>query len=275
MSATHSGGACPSVFWAIALMEGDVGTAMMSRVRPSQFMYQCALSFTSAYPALISFAADKMKVYAPDRIAGICRFIGSDREITFFERGLDGFSEIDRGADLLIDFLDDQPHLNACIVCPRIADHFKHRHAFRPVQLQFFSNLFVDLADRNPEIFSESNSFLRRHLAVGGRASVCIDCAAPHRGEQIPDTDKKPFQEKGLLSGGRPGLLGSRLQRVGLIRGEKPTQMRPAALSSYQERKRFCDGAGRELKPRGDGFLAIAFLVLAVPHEKSPGYVPK
>ena len=44
--------------------------------------------------------------------------------------------------------------------------------------------------------------------------------------------------------------------------------MRPAALSSYQERLCFCDGVQRELKPRGDGFLAIAFLVLAIPHRK-------
>ena len=34
---------------------------------------------------LIPLASDKMKIHTPpDRIAGICRFVGSNREITFF-----------------------------------------------------------------------------------------------------------------------------------------------------------------------------------------------
>ena len=54
-----------------------------------------------------------MKIDAPpDRIAGIGRFIGTDGEITFFQRGLDGFAEINERTDLFfVDFLDDRTHL--------------------------------------------------------------------------------------------------------------------------------------------------------------------
>jgi hypothetical protein len=177
---------------------------------------------------LVPPTTDEMKIDAPpDRIAGVRRFIGPDGEITLLHGGLDGLPEIDQVADFfLVDFFNHRSHLDPGIVRPGIADHFKNGDAFSPLQLQFFLNLFINLADRNPEFFPELNGFLRRHLAVGARS--CIGFTAPPCcREQNPAHKKSPSEGKGFFLE-RSVLLGHTLQRVRLIPQTAPAPMDPA-----------------------------------------------
>ena len=117
------------------------------------------------FNTLVSLTAYKVKIDTPpDGVARVGRLVGADREVAFVHGFLDVPSEIEHGFDfLLVDFLDDGPHLDPRVVGARIADDFEHCHALWPLQLQFFLDLFVDLADDDAEVFPELGRLVHRH----------------------------------------------------------------------------------------------------------------
>ena len=102
----------------------------------------------------------------PHRITRIRRFIGPNREVTFFHGHLHSLPEINQVAHfLLVDFFDHRTDFDPGIVGTGIPDHFKNRDAFGTLELQFPLNFFINRADCDPEFLTELDHFLHRHLS--------------------------------------------------------------------------------------------------------------
>ena len=147
---------------------------------------------------LVSPTAYKVKVNTPaDGVARVGRLVGAHREVAFVHGFLDVPSEIEHGFDfLLVDFLDDGPHLDPRVVGARIANDFEHCHALGALQFQFLLDLFVDLADDDAEVFPKLGRLVHRHT-VGPFVRRLSRKRASQQTEEYPTHNKGPSPTKG------------------------------------------------------------------------------
>ena len=153
-------------------------------------------------PVLVPLTAYKVKIHTPpDGVARVGRLVGADGEVAFVHGLLDVPSEIEHVFDfVLVDLLDDRPHLDARIVGAGIADDFEHRHALGPLQLQLFLNLFVH---RRPTMTPKSSPSLAASSTVIRRPAVSFavwpGSGLPSRPNNTPHTTRALPQRRALV----------------------------------------------------------------------------